>query len=129
MQTVKSVSWVRMVLAFAAVLVVAGSGVALAVGPDPTYVPKFSTLTGLSTVAHGATTGYVLNVTFTNNSTASFPPTTGATFTAALGSFSPTTLGSYTAPPASAGPRDRVTGTFSQNGVTTSASRIISLSP
>ncbi len=125
MQTVKSVSWVRMVLAFAAVLVVAGSGMALAAGPDPSYVPKISTITGPSTVAPGATANYVLHVTFTNNTTADFPPTTGATFSAARGSFSSTTLGLYTAP--ATGPRDAVSGTFGQNGVSTSASRIIAI--
>ena len=33
MQTVKSVSWVRMILAFGAILLVAGSGLSLAAGP------------------------------------------------------------------------------------------------
>ena len=83
MQTVKSVSWVRMVLAFAAVLIVAGSGMALAIGPNPTYVPQSSVLLGPSTVAPGATASYTLEVTFVGGADpADFPPTTGALFSA-----------------------------------------------
>ena len=123
MQTVKSVSWVRMVLAFAAVLIVAGSGMALAIGPNPSYVPQSSVLLGPSTVAPGATASYTLEVTFVGGAVSDFPPTTGAVFSAAVGSI--TSGGVYTAP--AAGPRDRVAGSFSQNGVTTSASRIIAI--
>ena len=124
MQTVKSVSWVRMVLAFAAVLIVAGSGMALAIGPNPSYVPQSSVLLGPSTVAPGATSiQYTLIVTFTNGATASFPPTTGATFTAVRGTI---TSGGVYGAPATTG-KDRIQGTFAQNGTTTSASRFIAI--
>ena len=125
MQTVKSVSWVRMVLAFAAVLIVAGSGIALAGGPNPQYVPQSSVLLGPGSVPHGGTGNYVLEVTFVGGSIADFPPTTGNTFSAAVGTI--TGGGVYTAP--ATGPRDRVSGSFFQNGVTTTASRIIALTP
>ena len=123
MQTVKSVSWVRMVLAFGAVLLVAGSGLSLAAGPPSAYVPVSSIIVGPSTDTHSSTTPYTFVVTLNDGSTLSFPPTTGATFSAVVGSI--TQSGVYTAP--ATGTRDKISATYTQNGVTTSASRFIFL--
>ena len=125
MNNVKSVSWVRMALAFAAVLVVAGSGLALAAGPDPSYVPASSIIVGPSSVAASSTTPYTFQVTFTNGAVASFPPTMGATFTVLPATGSTTSNFVVTAPPA--GPRMKLSATFTANGVTTSASRFIAV--
>ena len=115
---------VRMALALAATLLIGGSGLAFAAGPSPTYVPKSSVLLGPSTVAPGGSANYVLEVTFVNGAVLDFPPTTGATFSVVTGSINSAT-GAYTAP--SVGPRDRVTGSFAQNGVLSAASRIIAI--
>ena len=115
--------WVRVALAFAAVLLVGGAGMALAIGPDPRYPPKSSTIIGPSSVKPGQTANYIFEVTFDNGTRVDFPPFDGATFSVLRGSI--TNFGAYTAP--ASGPRDRVSGTFSQNGVTTSASRIIAI--
>ena len=123
MRKFNNVSLARLVLALIATLLVGGSGMALAVGPNPVYVPQSSVLLGPATVAPGGAAHYVLEVTFTNGAILDFPPTTGATFSAAVGAI--TGGGAYTAP--SSGPRDRVTGTFAQNGVQTEASRIIAI--
>ena len=138
MQTVKSVSWVRMVLAFGAVLLIAGSGLAIAAGPGAAYVPTSSVIVGPSTVAHSSATGYSYSVTFNDGSTFSFPASTGpgtpattATFSALFGTISPVTGNpatfTYNAP--ATGTRDKITASYTQNGVTTSASRFIFLQP
>ena len=130
MQTMKSGSWVRMILAFAAILIVGGAGMALAGGPTAGYAPQSSVIIGSSTVLHGATSNYVLQVTFTNGSTADYGTTSGgtflagATFSTVVGTINPST-GVYTAP--AAGPKDKISGTFTQLNVTTSASRFIQL--
>ena len=131
MQTMKSGSWVRMVLAFAAILIVAGSGLALAGGPTAGYAPQSSVIIGPSVVAHGGAASYALEVTFTNGSTADYGTfqgtvLTGATFSTVVGTINAST-GVYTAP--AAGPKDKISATFSQQNVTTSASRFIQLSP
>jgi hypothetical protein len=112
-----------MVLAFIAVLVVAGPGLVFAVPPQAAYQkPKSSILIGPATVAPGATdVQYTLRVTFEDNSTADFPPETGATFSAVRGSIDGTGL--YDAP-ATTG-KDRVSGSFTSNGVTTTANKFI----
>ena len=121
MRNPKNVSWARMVLAFAAVLVVAGSGLALAAGPNPTYFPQSSVLIGPGTVAKTTSASYILRVTFVNGATADFPPTMGATFTAALGTIDAS--GNYTATGGFS--KDRITGTFTQNGGTVTSSFIV----
>ena len=133
MQTMKSGSWVRMVLAFAAILIIGGSGLALAGGPTAGYAPKSSVILGSSTVAHGASSSYALEVTFTNGSTADYGTfnnvvLAGANFTTVKGTINAST-GVYTAPGASAGSLDKISATFTQLNVTTGASRFITLSP
>ncbi len=109
----------RSVLALATVLTVAGSGLVLAV-IDPTYVPKSSVLLGPATVAPLGTAQYTLRVTFTNGQTADFPPNTGATFAAVNGTINSSGLYTNTS-----GTKDKVSGSFTQNSVTTTSSRII----
>ena len=122
MQTVKSVSWVRMVLAFGAVLLVGGAGLSMAAGPVGAYVPVSSIITGPNTVAVNSTTQFNLVVTFNDGSTATFPPTTGATFSSIpAGAVSST--GVFTAP--GTAQRAKITGTYTKNGTTTSASKLI----
>ena len=125
MKKVESVSWVRMVLAFAAVLVVGGSGLSLAVGPDTRYNPVSSVILGPGVVAPNSVMRYFFDVTFTNGATAEFPPTMGATFSVlpATGS----TVGSFvvTAPPV--GPRMKLTASYTQNGVATTATCFIAV--
>ena len=123
MQTANSRSWVRMVLAFAAVMVVAGPSLVLAGGGNPSYVPKMSSLIGPATVANGGSANYVLHVTFTNGAICDFPPTTGATFTAVKGSI--TSGGAYTAP--GTGNKDKVGGSFTQSNVTVTSVKVIQL--
>ena len=102
-----------------------GSGLVMAAGPNPAYVPKTSALIGPATVAHNGTANYILRVTFTNNVTLDFPPTMGATFTTVFGTI--TSGGVYTAP--ATGNKDRVTGSFAQNGSQTTSSTVVTLSP
>ena len=109
-----------MVLAFAAILLVAGPGLVLA-GPDPTYVPKISTLLGPNTVAPKGSAQFTLRVTFTNGRTADFPPETGAKFSAISGTI--TSSGAYKNT-GSTGGKDKVTASFSQQGVTVTSTRI-----
>ena len=125
MQTVKSVSWVRMVLAFAAILIVAGSGFALAAGPDPTYVPQSSVILGDSTIGRGATKPYVFEVTFVGGFKADFPTTMGATFSVLPATASVDSNFNVTA--TTTGARLKLNATFAANGVTTSASRFIAV--
>ena len=122
MNTVKSVSWTRMAMAFAAVLLVGGSGLVLAATPDATYIPKSASLSSSvgTTVPKGTKSNLTLTVVF-DKGTFTFPtdtPAVGATlaFSAIYG----TTAGNvYTAPAAGTTlPRkDRITGTYTQNGV------------
>jgi hypothetical protein len=125
MQTVKSVSWVRMVLAFGAVLLVAGSGLAIAAGPGATYVPTSSVILGPSNVSASSVTQYTLEVTFNDGSKFDFPSSVGPTgsaltFSAVNGAI--TSSGVFTA---GAAGRAKVAGAYTQNNVTTSASRFI----
>lgn len=122
MRKLNNVSLARMVLALVVTVLVAGSGMALAAGPGPTYVPKSSVLIGPSSVAKTTSAHYILRVTFTDNSTADFPPTTGAAFSAVFGVMNPTT-GAYTA--TTTFNKDRVSGTFSQNGAQVTSSLTI----
>ena len=116
--------WVRMALGFAAVLLVGGAGMALAIGPNPRYdhSPLSSFLVGPS-IKPGQTANYALEVKLDNGTQVYFPPTSGARFSVLRGSI--TSLGAYTAP--ASGPRDRISGTFAANGITTSASRVIAI--
>jgi len=109
-----------MVLAFAAVLVVAGPGMVLAGGDGSQYNdPQLAVLLGPSTVAAGATADYSLKVTFTDGTEATY---TGApaTFSAVKGSFSGNT---YTAPGDTG--RDGLTGSFSGSTKTATGQKII----
>jgi hypothetical protein len=117
-------SWGRVALALAAVLVVAGPSLVLAGSPNSSYVPKSSVLLGPKDVKAGTTAQYTLRVTFTNSVVCDFPPTTGATFTSANGTI--TSSGLFTAGTVG---RARVSGSFSQNSVTTTSSRIINVVP
>ena len=114
----------RSIFALAAVLSVAGAGLVVA-APGNGYAPVSSVLQGPGVVNHGATVQYTLVVTFTDNSTASFPTNTGATFTTAGIGGSITSSGLYTAP--ATGPKDKISGSFTQAGVTATSSRIIKL--
>ena len=127
--------WVRMALALAAVLLVAGPGLVLAAGPGATYVPKSSVLIGPTTVSMGQSAQYTLRVTFNNNTTLDFPPTTPnpnvqnqLIFTAFFGTIDG--AGLYHAPSAPGTPiptKDRITGTFTQNGAKVSSSLVINV--
>ena len=66
MNTVKSVSWTRMAMAFAAVLLVGGSGLVLAATPDATYIPKSASLSSSvgTTVPKGTKSNLTLTVVF-----------------------------------------------------------------
>ncbi len=106
-------------MAFAAILLVAGSGLVLAGPGAPAYVPKFSVLQGPDTVSPGGSATFSLQVTFTNGKVQTNP--TGTTFAAVNGTISST--GSYTN---TSGTKDKISGTFiDPNGVKTSASKII----
>ena len=122
MRKANSNSWGRMVLAFAAVLVVAGPGMVLAGGDGSQYNdPKLAVLLGPRTVAAGGTEPYSLKVTFTDGTEATY---TGApaTFNAVKGSFSGNT---YSAPGDTG--RDGLTGSFTGNGKTATGQKIISV--
>jgi len=121
MRKATSASWIRMVLAFAAILLVAGPGFVLAGGGFSAYVPKSSVLKGPAFVPASGTANYVLEVTFTNGAVGDYPPHTGATFSSVRGSI--TSGGVYSAP-ATTG-KDKVSGSLTQNGVTVTSSRII----
>ena len=126
MNNVKSVSWVRMVLAFGAVLLVAGSGLALASGPNPAYSPTASIILGPSLVGVSSSTQYTFEVTFSDGSKFDFPSSSvpagsTLTFTAVNGTVS--SSGLFTAPGAPG--RAKVAASFTQNNVTTSASKFI----
>ena len=118
--------WVRMALALAAVLLVAGPGLVLAAGPSPTYVPKSSVLIGPTTVSVGQSAQYTLRVTFINNQTLDFPQTMGATFAATSGAFN-STPGLYTAP--NTAMKARITGSFIENGAKVNSSLVITITP
>ena len=125
MDTGKSVLWFRMILAFAAILLVAGSGLSLAAGPIPGYIPVSSIILGPGAVAPSSVTRYIVRVTFVNGATADFPPTMGATFTVLPAGASVTSDFKVTAP--ATGPRIKLNATFTENGVLTTASRIIAV--
>jgi hypothetical protein len=110
----------RSVLAFGAILAVAGPGLVLAGGdPNASYIPKILQLIGPSSVPVNQSADYIARVTFTNNVVADY---TGApvVFSAVRGSFTGNT---YTAP-ATAG-RDRLQGVLTQNGVTVTGTKIV----
>ena len=113
----RNVSMVRTGLALAAVLLVAGPGLLLAASPGPSYTPKSSILLGSTTVPKGTTANYQLQVTYTNGAVLTFPPDTTAfgatlTFTSVFGTIDST--GHYTA--TTTFNKDRVTGSYTQNG-------------
>jgi hypothetical protein len=112
----------RSILAVCAVLVVAGPGLVLA-GGEPGYTPKFLQILGPSNVPVGTTAEYSARVVFTDDSEATF---TGdpVTFSAVRGSFSGNV---YTAPGTTG--RDRITGTYTNNGVTVTGTKFITNSP
>ena len=121
----RNVSMIRTGLALAAVLLVAGPSLILAATPGTSYIPKGSVLLGPTTVAKGTTNvQYRLQVTFSNGSVFTFPTDTPApnavlTFGAVFGSFPGNTNGLYNAPAAGAatGSKDRITASYTENGV------------
>ena len=120
-------SWTRMTVAFAATLLIGGAGIAPARN-SPFAIPVSSELIGPPGVKAGQSASYTLRVKFPSGVTADTPSNVapfigGATFSAARGSFAHP--GAYTAP--ATGPRDRVSASFSENGITTSASRVIAI--
>lgn len=115
-------TWVRTLLAFVAVLLVAGPGLVLAGSNVPGYSPpKSAFIIGPSVVAANGSATYELSVTFEDGSTTVF---TGApaTFSAVVGSISST--GSYTAP---ASGKDAIKGSYSSLGRTVLASKVIKI--
>jgi hypothetical protein len=116
-------TWVRTLLAFVAVLLVAGPGLVLAGVSVPGYSPpKSAFIIGPGSVPVNGNATYSLSVTFEDGTTTVFtgPP---ATFSAVLGSISAN--GFYTAP-SSAG-RDAIKGSYSSLGRTVLASKVISI--
>ena len=123
MQTKTANSVLRAVLAFVAVLVVAGPSLLLADGgPCPDYqIPKLGVIIGPNSVAPNGSATYALKVTFKDNSTALNP--TGTGFTAVRGAIS--SSGNYTAP--SEKTRDKVQGTYAACGATVIGSKVITI--
>jgi hypothetical protein len=121
MRKATSTSFGRILLALVAVLVVAGPGVVLAGGGNPSYAkPKFAQVVGNTIVAPSGTATYSLKVTFTDGTITTF---TGApaVFSTVLGSIDST--GNYTAPSSTG--RDRITGSYSQDGVTVTGNKTV----
>jgi hypothetical protein len=118
-------TWVRTLLAFVAVLLVAGPGLVLAGSNVSGYSPpKSAAIIGPSSVPAGGSATYSLSVTFEDGTTTVFtgPP---ATFTAVLGSISST--GNYTAP--TSGSKDAIKGSYSSLGRTVLANKVILITP
>jgi hypothetical protein len=125
MRTKTPNSWVRMVLAFAAVLLVAGAGMSLAAGPTNKYaIPIAGRITVTPyPVPTGTTATLDLLVTFKNpdNSLETDVSVDGdATFSASKGSVSGQT---YTAPGTTG--FDAVTAVYTFNGQTVTAHRLV----
>jgi hypothetical protein len=120
MQKVNS-SWSRMVMAFIAVLTIAGSGIVFAAGPKAGYpAPKFAVIIGSATPAVGTSTPYTLDVTFVDGSTAAF--TTQASWSRVAGAAGSFSANNFT--PSAAG-RVEIMGSYSSSGVTVSSTRIV----
>ena len=120
-------SWTRMTFALAVTLLIGGASMTLARN-SPYAVPVSSQLIGPPSVKAGQSASYTLRVKFVTGVTADTPSNVapfigGALFSAVKGSFAQP--GAYTAP--AVGPRDRVSASYSENGITTSASRIIAI--
>jgi len=109
-----------MVLALVAVLVVAGPGLVLAAGPGTTY-PKIrsSAIIGPDKVTSGQTYSYTLRVNYVGGTFVDSP--SGTSFSAVNGVVS--SNGMFT--PDSGVSKAKVTGTYTQDGVTTTASKIL----
>ncbi len=126
MRKTNSVSWVRMVLAFAAVLMVAGPGLVLAGGGTSAYAPKSSIIIGPGSVAHSGAASYVLRVTYTDGSVLDNPA--GTVFPSPTpGGGTIDSAGSYVAP--ATGIKDKISASYSNASVTTQASKFITLTP
>ena len=109
-------------LAFVAVLVIGGSGIALAGGPASGYAPKSAVIVGPTTVSRSAApTAYTLRVTYTDGTMANI--TTTGVFTATNGTFSGNT---FTAGSSS---KVRISGSDTELGVTVTAGVIINVTP
>jgi hypothetical protein len=119
----KGNSWGRMVLAFMAVLVVAGAGTVYAVTSGPGYSrPKLATVTGPGTVSPSSTNTYTLTVTFVDGTSAVLTAVSGpVTFSASTGVFDAT--GDYTAPSSTG--KALITGRYTSAGATVTANRAI----
>jgi hypothetical protein len=110
-------SWLRILLAFVAVLLVAGPGLSVSSAGTGYADPVRATIIGPTSA--NPTADFTLRVYFSDNTTEDHPEA----LTAAKGSIS---NGSYTAPSDSG--RDRISGSFTRNGITVSANKVISYS-
>jgi hypothetical protein len=130
MQKFISSGWTRLIVAFAAFFLCAGSGVVFAGGPGPTYpAPEFASIVGSGSLAKGASASYTLFVTFVDSTTANifypnctfsvgiYTTTTGGTFSG----------GTYHAPATGATGRVVIQGSFTSNNATVTATRAISI--
>lgn len=118
-------TWVRTLLAFVAVLLVAGPGLVLAGSNVSGYSPpKSAVINGPSSVPVNGSATYSLTVTFEDGTSTTFmgPP---ATFSAVNGSIS--SGGFYTAPGSSG--RDAIKGSYSSLGRTVLANKVIRITP
>jgi hypothetical protein len=123
MQKVNS-SFGRMILAFIAVLAIAGPGMVFA-GSGTTYpAPKFAVIDGTFTAVGTSTAS--LFVTYVDGTTVTWTTSPPVTFSATNGHFSGVT---YT-PPAGAvagTTRDLLKASYSSQGVTVTANRVVTL--
>jgi hypothetical protein len=119
-------NWLRLVLAFTAVLLVAGPGLVLATAPDPAYpIPDYGVILGVprSMTAGNTATGITFKVFFTNASPitcdecvsgpAGFTPGTGTG-----GTYTPMTAGTY-----------QFTASYTANHVTVTGVRGVKVNP
>jgi hypothetical protein len=128
-QTVNS-AWARMIVAFAAFFVIAGSGVVLAGGPGPTYpAPEFASIVGSGSLAKGASATYTMFVTFVDSTTANIASPNCTFSIAAYTTTSPGTIsgGTYHAPATGATGRVVIEGAFTSDNATVTATRAITI--
>ena len=111
-----------MMFIFCAVLSAAGSRLSLADGPSRRGLPVSSVVYGPNEVSRGSMQQFVFVVSFNDGGTLSFPPSAGATVTS-VPAGAVNNLWVLTAP-AAAG-QIKINASYAQNGVTTSASKLI----
>jgi hypothetical protein len=110
-------SWLRILFAFVVVLLVAGPGLGVSSAGNSYADPVRAVIVGPASAT--PTASFTLRVFFSDNTTEDHPED----LTAAKGSI---TNGDYTAPSGSG--KDRISGSFTRNGITVSANKIISYS-